>query len=287
MKKISIIGLGLMGGSIGLALKARGLSWVVHGFARREETRQEAIRRGMVDEAYGDIQKAVRDADLVVFCTPILTIPDLARQIWTALKQGALVTDVGSTKSYLAQTISACQEEWGGACFIGSHPIAGSEQQGLDAARADLYEGAMTVITPEKKAMDSEPLALLQEFWKSLGSAVSIMSPDQHDAMMARTSHLPHVLASILALTVGRDASDATVGAYCGTGFRDSTRVAEGAPDVWHDIVVTNAAALEMELEACEQVLRAMKEAITKKEFERVRDLLAQGREARIRLLAS
>ncbi|MEM7391089.1 MAG: prephenate dehydrogenase, partial [Verrucomicrobiota bacterium] len=222
MRRISILGLGLMGGSLGLAL--RGSGWSRAGWARRSEVRDEAMEQDAVDEVFADPAEAVREADLVVICLPIQRIPELVGTIRDALKSGVIVTDVGSTKSTLMKTCGEILASTDGV-FIGSHPIAGSEQQGLGAARADLYHEAVVVVTPEGALDDNHPLV---EFWQSLGSVVRVMSAEEHDRYLARTSHLPHMVASVLARTVGRDRLDET-GFFCGTGFRDTSRVGGGA----------------------------------------------------------
>ena len=237
MKTIAIMGMGLMGSSLGLALKARGVPVRVSAYARREDTRVLALERGMADAVFADPAEAVKGAKVVVFCVPILTTPELAKACLPSLKPGAVLTDVGSTKAELNRLMT---EALAGtdAVFVGSHPISGSEQQGIEAAVADLYEGAVTIVTPDNDA----PAAAVEEIsglWKSAGSTVHLMEAETHDRILASTSHLPHLVAATLALSVGSD------GTFCGSGFRDTTRIAEGSPKVWSDIVRTNAPALK------------------------------------------
>jgi cyclohexadieny/prephenate dehydrogenase len=281
MPRIAIMGLGLMGGSLGLALKARGYSGRISVYARREETRAAAQAQGLADEVFADPAAAVRDADLVIFCTPILTIPDLVAQSCPGLKPGAILTDVGSTKAELAQQIAPLIAATG-ACFVGSHPVAGSEQQGMEAARADLYEGALVVVTPDATTQATERVL---HFWEALGATVKIVSAIEHDRLMARTSHLPHLLATLLAVTAARDDDTHRVGPYCGTGFRDTSRVADGSPDVWHDIVSTNSKAIAEELRAFRTGLNQLIEWTETSDFEKIRTILTAGRNGRRALM--
>jgi len=240
---IAILGLGLMGASLALALRKRGYAGRIVAFARKETTRREALARGIVDEAFADPDAAVAAASLAVLCAPIRACVELAADVAPALRPGTLVTDVGSTKGWLCRQMAGVLPA---GAFVGSHPIAGSEKQGLEAASADLYENALTVVAaaPDASAEAVERVAAL---WRSAGSRTCRMEPEDHDRLLARTSHLPHVAAAALAKAIGRDCAD-QVGAFCGTGFYDSTRVASGSIDMWHDILMTNAPAVAEEL---------------------------------------
>ncbi len=284
MDKVAIMGLGLMGGSLGLALKSVGFQGTLAGYARRAETRSVALEAGMIDTAHDDPVSAVQDADLVVYCTPILTIPDLVAASRQGLKPGALLTDVGSTKKELAQLVTDALAGTA-ATFVGSHPVAGSEQQGVEAARADLYEGALVVVTPEQADAEPTAVAAVVEFWQQIGARVRVIDAATHDALMARTSHLPHLIASLLAVTVGREDAAAEVGPYCGTGFRDTSRVADGSPDVWHDIVCSNAPAIGEELKQYRAQLDQLIAWTDARDFDRIKGYLAAGRAARRALL--
>ncbi|VGO20098.1 prephenate dehydrogenase [Pontiella sulfatireligans] len=254
-QNIAILGYGLMGASLALGLKKRGFTGRILGYARREETRLQALESGVADEVFADPAEAVRDADIVVVCVPIWTIAKLAEQIVGALKPGAVVTDVGSTKSELLKTMGplfAASE----ACFVGSHPIAGSEKTGIEAGDPDLYEGRLTVVCPSADT-PAEAEQAVSSLWKSAGSEVVEMSPEVHDAMLASTSHLPHMVAAALARSVA-DGDSANKADFCGTGFRDTTRVASGSADMWVDIIDTNRAALEAELDRFNEELQGL-----------------------------
>ena len=280
MNRIALMGLGLMGGSLGLGLKARGFDGRIVAYARREETRQAALQAGVADEAFTDPVAAVQDADLIVYCTPILTIPDLVMASRAGLKSGAILTDVGSTKAELEKRVTPLLAGTG-AVFVGSHPICGSEQQGMEAARADLYEGAMVVVTPAAPDATRQVMS----FWEHLGALVTVLSAAEHDRLMARTSHLPHLVASLLAVTAGRDEKSEETGPFCGTGFRDTSRVADGSPEVWHDIVSTNAAAIEAELQAYRAEIDQLIGWLAVGAFDKVKAFLALGRERRRALM--
>ena len=285
MKRVAIIGLGLMGASLGLALKERGTAATVVGYARRAATRMAALERGCVDEIHAELGNAVADSDLIVYCTPILTISELVSESLPHLKPGAILTDVGSTKADLTREVEACLAGHE-SVFVGSHPVAGSEQQGLDAARADLYRGAVVIVTPPVTQAPADAVDQVCAFWAGVEAVVDVMPAATHDQLMARTSHLPHLVASALALTVGRDGAGAAVGRFCGAGFQDTSRVADGSPDVWHDIVYTNRAAIAAELEAYRTQFDRLCDRIAVGDFEALRACLAEGRIARRALLA-
>ena len=249
-QNIAILGIGLMGASLALGLKKRGFTGRILGYARREETRKQALASGVADEVFADPAEAVRAADIVVVCVPIWTIASLAGQIVPALKPGAVVTDVGSTKSELLKTMEPLFKD-SAARFVGSHPIAGSEKTGIEAGDPDLYEGRLTIVCPSEGALE------ISDLWKSVGSEVVEMSPEQHDAMLASTSHLPHMVAAALARSVA-DGDPEKKADFCGTGFKDTTRVASGSADMWVDIIDTNRAALETELNRFHEELQGL-----------------------------
>jgi cyclohexadieny/prephenate dehydrogenase len=254
-ENIAILGYGLMGASLALALRQRGFAGRISGYARREETRTQALQSGLADTVFPDPADAVREADIVVICVPIWTIAQLAEDIIPALKPGAVVTDVGSTKSKL---LEAMEPLFAGsdANFIGSHPIAGSEKTGIEAGDADLYEGRLTVVCPAADTEDASKQAVI-DLWKGTGSEVVEMSPAEHDAMLASTSHLPHMVAAALARSVS-DNDPAKRADFCGTGFKDTTRVASGSADMWVDIIDTNREALEAELDRFNEELQGL-----------------------------
>lgn len=236
--KVALIGVGLLGGSIGLALRQRRLADACFGYVRREASVAECSQLGVVDRATTDLRVAVGEADLVILCTPIAQMRGLAEQCLPALKPGALVTDVGSVKGpVVAELEPLCSRA--GACFIGSHPMAGAEKTGPSAARANLFEGAVCVVTPSAKSPPSA-VQRVEAFWTALGGRCLRLPPEQHDGLVARSSHLPHVVAAELANYVLSPAHPAEQPALCATGFRDTTRIASGSPEMWRDIALGN-----------------------------------------------
>ncbi|WP_372808537.1 prephenate dehydrogenase [Pontiella sp.] len=281
-KNIAILGFGLMGSSLALGLKKRGFVGKILGYARREETRRQALASGVADEVFADPAEAVRDADLVVVCVPIWTIAKLAEKIVGALKPGAVVTDVGSTKSELLKTMEPLFRN-SAACFVGSHPIAGSEKTGIEAGNPDLYDGRLTVVCPSDDT-PAEADALVSDLWRSAGSEVVEMSPAEHDLMLASTSHLPHMVAAALARSVA-DGHPSKKADFCGTGFKDTTRVASGSADMWVDIIDTNRAALEAELDRFHQELQGLIQILRSGNGDDIRRWLEDARDDRNKIL--
>ena len=237
-RKISIIGVGLLGGSLGLAARKHRLAGEIAGYVRREASLADCERAGAVDFATVDLLAAVSQADLVVLCTPLAQMPALAGQFLPALKREAIVTDVGSVKADVVRKLESIVKK-AGAHFVGSHPMAGGEKMGVLASRSDLYENALCVITPTKK---SNPLAVrkLTKFWRSLGARTLSLDAAQHDLLVSRTSHLPHVAAAALASLVLAPRQPQFQSELCAAGFRDTTRIASGSPEMWRDISLAN-----------------------------------------------
>ncbi|MDO9541038.1 MAG: prephenate dehydrogenase/arogenate dehydrogenase family protein [Kiritimatiellia bacterium] len=283
--RVAIIGLGLMGASLGLALKRIKIAKKVVGFARRAETRKEALAKKNVDIAYDRIEAAVQGSDFIVLCVPVSVIPGMLKSTpGEFLSPNAIVTDVGSVKAHIVAEAEKAFAD-GKARFVGSHPIAGSEQRGLEAARADLYRGAVVVVTPTQRT-SPRALRIVRQFWQALGSEVVLVSPEIHDRIIARTSHLPHVIAALLAGCVGRERAGKH-GKFCGAGFRDTTRIAEGDPELWRDILENNASYLRKELETFEKEMRRLLAGLKKGNNNMIKKCLSRGRERRQRLLAA
>ena len=277
---IAILGLGLMGASLAMALRKRGYAGRIAAYARKAQTRAEALSRGIVDAASDDSRAAIQEATLVVLCAPIRACAELAAEIAPALASGALVTDVGSTKGWICRRMA---EVLPPGVFVGSHPIAGSEKQGLQAASADLYAGALTVVTAVPGTPE-ESAARVSVLWESAGARTTRLDPEEHDRLLARTSHLPHVAAAALAKAIGRDCAG-QVGGFCGTGFYDSTRVASGSIDMWNDILATNAAAVAEELQAFKWEVEQVYADLQAGRFGDVAKFLERARDARAELL--
>jgi len=235
----------------------------------------------MVDSAFDRPEDAVNESDAVVFCVPVLAIPDLAGICKAHFSGDCIVTDVGSTKAELMSELVAVFLDIS-ATFVGSHPLAGSEKNGLEAARGDLYEGATVIVTPPIRDMeqDRSAVARVKELWEGIGARVSVMGPEEHDRIIARTSHLPHLVASALVNSVCRKQGEKVV-EFCGAGFGDTTRIASGSEDIWHDIVKSNRLSVRRELSEFIKIFNRVRVMIEQGDFEGVRQFLAEAREKR------
>lgn len=263
-KKVTLVGVGLLGGSLGLALKRRRLADLVVGFVRRSASVKECIKTGAVDVATQDLTQAVANANLVVLCTPIAQMRSLTRQLAPLLAPAAIVTDVGSVKKSVVDELTALVSK-AGAHFIGSHPMAGSEKTGVLAARADLFVDAVCVVTPEP---NSHPAAVrkVTQLWRSVGGRVLSLSPEIHDELVSRSSHLPHVVAAQLANLVLNPGNPQAQAMLCANGFRDTTRIASGSPEMWRDIAMANRQNLLGALENFVSELNEFKKALKKRD---------------------
>jgi prephenate dehydrogenase len=239
-RKITIIGVGLLGGSIGLAARRRSLvpAGGIVGFVRRVASLKDCERTGATDFATIDLPAAVANADLVILCLPLAQMRSRVREMLPALKRGAIVTDVGSVKGSVVRELEPLVAG-AGAYFVGSHPLAGAEKTGVGAARGDLFENTVCAVTPTRKT-NRAALRKVEWFWKSLGSRVLELTPEIHDVLVSRSSHLPHVVAVTLASHVLNPARPKQQAAVCANGFRDATRIASGSPEMWRDIALAN-----------------------------------------------
>ena len=278
-QKITLVGIGLLGGSLGLAVRQRRLAGCIEGFVRRPESVTECQQRGIVDRATLDLQAAVTEADLVVLCTPLAQMRGLVERMLPALKKGAVVTDVGSVKGSVARELEPLVSS-AGAHFLGSHPMAGAEKMGAAAARADLFQNAVCVITPTA-ATPAEVLGRLEEFWRALGTRPLRLSPQAHDELVARCSHLPHVVAATLARLVLDVAYPKEQPILCANGFRDTTRVASGSPEMWRDIALANSENLSTAIGVFIEQLQGLQRAIAAGDTAAVDAFLTQAKRRR------
>ena len=242
IQQITILGVGLMGGSLGLALKQNGFSGKIVGLGRKIERLEIAQSLKAVDKITTDFGQALLDTDLVVICTPVDQIVPMIERVLRSVdsSKSLILTDVGSVKSEPVHTIDQLLLECPNIEFVGGHPMAGSEKTGVSAARSDLYQSAKCLLTPTDNT-SSLALKMVTQLWESVGSAVYILTPDQHDSLLAAASHLPHLVASILAETVGKVMVNGEAATkYAATGFRDTTRIASGSPELWNSIFLQN-----------------------------------------------
>jgi len=238
-ERLAVLGLGLLGGSVARAARARGVVRRAVGSGRRAEALAAAVRAGVVDET-APVEEAVAGADLVVLATPVHAMAGTLRRAAPHLAPGALVTDVGSVKGVLAETLPGLLPE--GVPYVGSHPMAGSHLRGVEHARADLFEGAPCVVAPVHPERDGAPVARLSAFWGALGARVVVRDPAVHDAEVAWVSHVPHVLAFAFARAL--ESAPAGAGGLAGSGFRDFSRIARSDAELWSDILGANAKAI-------------------------------------------
>ncbi len=276
IRRLAVVGLGLLGGSVAKAARQRGLARELVAVGRRIESLTPALREGVVDRGTTDLADGLAGADFVILATPVATIEALLPKVWQALADGATITDVGSAKVAIVRVA-----EWLAAdrslAFVGSHPMAGSELSGYEAARADLFDEALVIVTPTDR---TDPVALkrVSLFWEALGARVMTMDPAHHDLTVAAASHLPHLVAYALVEAVSR--VDPACFDVAARGFRDATRLAASDARVWREIFLTNRAALgdavaafKASLEALERLIAQESEAALERELDRIRQI--------------
>lgn len=253
-QRICIVGVGLLGGSVGLAAKSRLDGCVVAGWGHRPSTLAKARDIGAIDIAAPSLPQAVADASLVVLCTPVGAFETMLRAMAPALTPGTVVTDVGSTKRSVVRLAARLLPR--GTHFVGSHPMAGSEKRGIDFARTDLFDGALCITTPAP-ATSAAALRTVERFWRALGMRICRLSPEQHDSLLADISHLPHaVAAALVAMQTDRAMK------LAGKGFLDTTRIAGGDGRLWRDILLDNRDNLRNALNRLRQQLAALDELL-------------------------
>ncbi len=256
VKKMTIIGVGLIGGSLGLKCKLEGLAEEVVGVGRGVKNLQDARALGAIDSYTHSAAEGVEDAQLVVLAVPVGSYRDMAKAVKPHLMKGALVTDVGSVKGSVVEMLEKSMPA--GVDFVGAHPIAGKEKAGAAHSDPELFEGARVILTPTGKT-DEGALAAVTALWEKVGSEVSCMDPYQHDVVLAAVSHLPQITASSLSNAVKElSRGDLETLKYCGGGFRDTTRVASSPPEMWRDICLYNR---EEVLNAVRKLQEVLKEA--------------------------
>jgi prephenate dehydrogenase len=256
--ELAIVGVGLLGGSVAKAARAGRLARRVVGIGRDAGRLRPALEDGALDAITTDLTAGVRDADFVLLAAPVLAIEALLAEVGRAAPAGAVVTDVGSTKRNI---VRAAERLFAGrpAAFVGSHPLAGSEQSGYRVARVDLFQGATVVVTPTET---TELVALKRttEFWEALGARVTSLDPETHDRTVAAISHLPHLVAC--ALVDGACRVEPAALELAARGFRDTTRIAAGDPDMWTEIFLANRDALSASVAAFREALADLERVI-------------------------
>ena len=238
-KQITIVGVGLLGGSLARAVKQKGLAETIVGCGRNARNLKEAQSLKIIDSHDTDPAAAVKGSDCVVLCSPVGSMKSLMEAMLPALEPGCLITDVGSVKRSVVQQIEPLLPD--GVAFIGSHPIAGGEKSGLHASSATLFENAHCIVTPTPRSRP-EALARIRSLWEKLGMQVKTMDVDEHDFIFGAVSHLPHIVAYVLMNTIGDLSTEnhSEITSFCGKGLKDVTRIAGSDPVMWRDICVAN-----------------------------------------------
>lgn len=277
LHQVSVIGLGLLGGSVSLAVQQCLPGTTVVGYSHRSITRRKAKALGVATRIARDLAGAVADADLVILATPIFTFEAYFKELAGTLRPGCVVTDVGSTKVlphlWAEQTLPKSVH------YVGSHPVAGSEQRGVEFARDDLFDQARCILTTTP-GTGRDPVKVLRDFWLALGCSVQTMSPGEHDRIFADVSHLPHVVAAGLV-----NASDDGDIRFAGKGFLDSTRIASGPASIWTDVLMANRENIAHAIDRAIAELTRLQKAVRDGDREQIRQLLETARRKRATLV--
>lgn len=272
-QQITIVGLGLIGGSLGMAMKQRRLAKRVVGLSRSEATLRQAKRRRAIDVGTTNATDAVRDADLVVLATPVDLIVPYAKRLARLMRPGSLLTDVGSVKAPLVRALERGLPNQ--VAFIGAHPLAGSEQRGIGAASASLFEGSSCIVTATSRT-DRRALRAVSRLWSSVVRRVVVMPPERHDRCVAAISHLPHALAFCL-----MEATDGAALELAARSFLDATRVAASDPELWDDIFLSNRSALLAAMKRFDGRWRVLRAHLSRSDRAALRRLMSHAQAKR------
>jgi prephenate dehydrogenase len=280
--RLVVIGMGLMGSSVLRAAQQKGLAKEFVGVARGAATAAKALELGLVGQAFtriSDVQPLEGGTELILVAAPVQQMAAIFASLQPLITPGTLITDVGSTK---ASVVDSATEAWGEMHpnFVPAHPIAGSEQSGVESGKADLFVDHWVLLTPVK---GTHPAAQKQvaAFWQALGAKTEVMDVEHHDEVLGATSHLPHLLAYALVDTLATQEDSKEVFRYAAGGFRDFTRIAESDPQMWHDILLANGKAVLQQLEGFEQHLDQLREAVKNKDSVSLMTILERAQQAR------
>ena len=273
---LTIVGVGLIGGSLAAAVKSRGLASRIIGVGRSVSKLAGAVERGLLDEVTSDLASAAKQSDLLIFCTPVDRVVAGVREAAANCRCGTLITDAGSTKAEICEALETGLPP--GVEFIGSHPLAGSEKSGYEYSNPQLFANRVCVLTPHEKTSPSG-LQRLRSFWSSLEARLIEMPPRAHDRAVAETSHFPHVAASVLAATLAPEHQE-----LAARGFRDTTRIAAGDTDLWTSILLDNAEEVGRSLEKFAGILDEYRTALQRRDAATIKRLWERGRHIREQL---
>jgi len=281
-KQITIIGTGLIGGSLGLAFKEQFPEVRIKGVTRKKENLDKALEMGAIDEGTFSLPEAVSGSDLVFVATPVGSIVEIIKQIYPHLKEGAIITDVGSTKARIVHRVDIFLPN--NLHFIGGHPMAGSEQQGVGAAHADLFKNAFYFLTPTNRT-DNTAFKTLHSLLTKTGAQVLSIDPDKHDRLMAKISHLPHIVSAALVHLVDQHATEIENPLFLtGRSFQEMTRIAASAPELWLDVCIENDEAILEALDEFQQQLKGFAKLIRKKKREALSQKFEEAKITRLSL---
>ena len=284
--RVALIGIGLIGSSLAHIMRREKLCGHISGFARSSTTRAKALELGLVDSVHETAADAVRDADLVILCSPVGTYGGIAREIATTLMAGAILTDVGSVKGAVLRDVEPHVPNT--VHFIPGHPIAGTEQSGPESGFAELFAGRWCILTPVEHS-DPVAVAKLEAFWRACGSNVEVMTADHHDRVLAITSHLPHLIAYNIVATAAdlEEVTNSEVIKFSAGGFRDFTRIAASDPVMWRDVFLNNKEAVLEMLGRFSEDLSALQRAIRWGDGDTLHELFSRAREIRRGIIAA
>ena len=280
-KCVAIIGLGLLGASLGLALKKSGIKRL--GWARRSETRQWCLEHDVIDQTFDTFEETVAVSDITILCMPLPVIIEVLEKYASSFKKGSIVTDIGSDKGVIVAAGEKALMPYG-VHFVGSHPMAGTEKNGCEAAFAELYDNAEIFVTVSENS-DPTSVELVEDFWHLLPIAsVRKIDAAEHDSLVAHTSHISHLLALALTLSVldcSSSEEEALRYSGCATGFRDTSRIASSSPVMWREIIENNQTAVVAAARKCENIYHEIVSSIESGDFDRFEALFARGKELR------
>ncbi|HXZ49181.1 MAG TPA: prephenate dehydrogenase/arogenate dehydrogenase family protein [Usitatibacter sp.] len=279
LKRLAVVGVGLIGGSLALALRRAGAAASIVGFDRDAQALERAVALAVIDEAAASATEAARGAELVVVAVPVRSVGPVLHDVALALEADAVVTDVGSTKE---EVVRIAREELRErfARFVPGHPIAGRESSGVEAAVADLFRSARVVLTPAAETA-GDALELVRGCWEAAGARIATMAPERHDRIFAAVSHLPHLLAFALVSEIASREDATELLGFAAGGFRDFTRIAASSPEMWRDIALQNRAALLEELDRYGARLAVFRELVALGDGPGIERLMTEARTAR------
>ncbi len=278
-KQITIIGVGLLGGSFALAMRKQNTVDKIVGVSRRLSSAENALALGVIDEATDDIKDAVKDASLVLIATPMLSMQTVLQQVAEEVSADCLITDVGSVKSTLVDMVQSDYPQLLSQ-FVFAHPIAGGERSGVNAARADLFTDKHLILA-ETHLAKPEFVAMNQSVWRSLGAKVVEMSARQHDAVFAYTSHLPHVIAYALVNNLHQQENNQQLFEFASAGFYDFTRIASSDPVMWRDICLSNKREVLNSVRQFSEQLSRLEQAIEQSDADALKEMFSDAKQAR------